>query len=81
MKVRLLYFAMLREIVGLPGEEIEVESGTRALDVWERLRSQHAKLRDYSVPPLTAINEAYVAPETPLSAGDELAFIPPVSGG
>ena len=81
MKVRLLYFAMLREIVGLPEEEIEVEPGTRAVDVWERLRSQHARLRDYNVPPLTAINQAYVDAETALSAGDELAFIPPVSGG
>jgi molybdopterin converting factor subunit 1 len=81
VKVRLLYFAMLRDIVGLPEEEIEIEPGTRAVDVWQRLRQQHAKLRDYTVPPMTAINEAYVDPETSLSAGDELAFIPPVSGG
>lgn len=81
MKVRLLYFAMLREIVGLPEEEIEVERGTRAIDIWQRLRQQHARLQDYNVPPLTAINEAYVDPETSLSDGDELAFIPPVSGG
>ena len=81
MKVRLLYFAVLREIAGSSEAELSVDEGTTARDVWERLRREHAELADYTQPPLTAINESYAAADTMLRDGDELAFIPPVAGG
>lgn len=81
MKVRLLYFAVLRDIIGKSDAEVTLEVGARAADVWQTLRSQHAALAAYDRPPLTAINESYASPETELRDGDELAFIPPVAGG
>jgi molybdopterin converting factor subunit 1 len=81
MKVRLLFFAVLRDIAGTGERELALESGTSARDVWEGLRREFAKLADYSQPPMVAINESYAAPETLLRDGDELAFIPPVAGG
>jgi molybdopterin synthase catalytic subunit len=80
MKVRLLYFAVLRDIVGKSETEWEVPDGTRAADLWQRLRAQHAKLAA-APQPMTAVNETYVRPDAMLRDGDEVAFIPPVAGG
>ncbi len=81
MKVRLLYFAVLRDITGQSQSDLDVPDGSRPREVWETLRAQHAKLAAYQQPPMTAINESYAAPDTVLRDGDELAFIPPVAGG
>lgn len=81
VKVRLLFFAVLRDITGQSETELELAGGTRPRDIWEQLRSQYAKLADYAQVPLTAINESYASPDVELRDGDELAFIPPVAGG
>jgi len=81
MKVRLLFFAVLRDIAGVDERELILNDGTTARDVWQSLRAQYTKLADYAEPPMTAINEEYAAPDSRLRDGDELAFIPPVAGG
>lgn len=81
MKVRLLFFAVLRDIAGSDQQELALDEGTTAAEVWESLRRSYGKLADYSRPPMIAINESYAAPDTMLRDGDELAFIPPVAGG
>ena len=81
MKIRLLYFAVLRDIAGRSEDLVELPEGTRAADIWQRLRDEHAALRDYIQPPMIAVNESYVSADEPLHDGDELAFIPPVAGG
>ena len=81
MKVRMLLFAVLSDIVGDGERELEVPDGTRAIDLWSELRSRHPELEPYERPPFTAVNEEYVDADTVLEGGDEIAFIPPVSGG
>ncbi len=81
MKVRLLFFAVLRDIAGSDEQELAVDEGTTARDVWESLRRTYTKLAAYTQPPMIAINESYAAPDAVLRDGDELAFIPPVAGG
>ena len=81
MKVRLLFFAVLRDVTGIDARELAVAEGTTARDVWQSLRAEHRQLADYTQPPMIAINESYADPETVLGDGDELAFIPPVAGG
>jgi molybdopterin converting factor subunit 1 len=81
MKVRLLFFAVLRDIAGTDERELALTDGTTARDVWQWMRESYAPLANYAQPPLIAVNEAYAAPETVLRDGDELAFIPPVAGG
>lgn len=81
MKVRLLYFAVLRDIAGTDEAELDLAEGTTANDVWQTLRARHPQLGDYQLPPMTAINEDYATPDAVLRDGDELAFIPPVAGG
>jgi len=81
MRVRLLYFAVLRDITGKSEEVIELPDGTRAQEIWNRLRSRHDQLAGYERPPMTAVNESYVSADELLRDGDEVAFIPPVAGG
>lgn len=81
MKVRLLFFAVLRDVVGTGERELELGEGTTAGDVWQSLRHSYTKLAAYTQPPLVAINESYAAADAVLEDGDELAFIPPVAGG
>lgn len=81
MKVRLLFFAVLRDIAGTDARDLELPAGSTAADVWRTLRETYAKLADYAQPPMVAINETYAAADAVLRDGDELAFIPPVAGG
>ena len=81
MRVRLLYFAVLRDIIGSSEAEVTLPIGARPRDVWSTLRAEHGELARYDEPPLTAINENYASPDAELHDGDELAFIPPVAGG
>jgi MoaE-MoaD fusion protein len=76
MQVRVLLFASLRERAGASVVELELPDGAVVRDALERLR---AVAQD--VPVVMAINQDYAAPDAPLHAGDELALIPPVSGG
>lgn len=81
VNVRLLMFAVFRDIVGSEEQLLNLPERATALDVWNELKSRHVGLAKYSVPPMTAINLEYVPIESALHDGDELAFIPPVSGG
>jgi molybdopterin converting factor subunit 1 len=81
MKVRLLFFAVLRDIAGTGETELDLPDGTTAQAVWESLRSRHPQLAGYATAPMTAINEEYASADAVLREGDDLAFIPPVAGG
>jgi MoaE-MoaD fusion protein len=76
MRVRVRLFAGLRERVGTGENEMELPAGSRASDVWELLQiGPEPEGLAY------AVNRQYVARDQPLADGDELAIIPPVSGG
>lgn len=81
IRVRLLLFAVLRDIAGSSESDLVLREGSTAGDVWQQLRERHPELASYGAPPMTAVNMEYVSPDTILREGDELAFIPPVSGG
>ena len=80
MKVRVLLFAGLASRVGRRDLELDdVESGCSLGTLLERLAEQHPVLGDY--PYQTAVNGEYSPRDRSLEDGDELALIPPVSGG
>lgn len=81
MKVRLLLFAVLRDITGSDERELTLPNGATPRSVWESLRTEYAPLSGYAQPPMVAVNESYADPDVALREGDELAFIPPVAGG
>jgi molybdopterin converting factor subunit 1 len=76
MHIRVRLFAMLRERAGAGELELELPEGARVQDVLECV----AALTD-GVRVVMAINHEYAGPESILHPGDELALIPPVSGG
>lgn len=76
MVVRIRLFAMLRELAGARELSLELPEGARVRDALAALDS----LAD-GLPLVMAINREYASEDAPLSAGDELALIPPVSGG
>ncbi len=76
MHVRVRLFAALRERAGSGSVDIELPEGARLRDVWPLLG-----LGDEPEGLLFAVNREYAASETPLFQGDEVAVIPPVSGG
>jgi molybdopterin synthase sulfur carrier subunit len=74
-------FARLREIAGATEVRVEVPGGATVRDVWTRLVLQHPELDAYSGSVSCAVNEDYTRMTAPLNDGDEVAFLPPVSGG
>ncbi|HEY6373409.1 MAG TPA: molybdopterin converting factor subunit 1, partial [Candidatus Sulfotelmatobacter sp.] len=81
MRVRVLFFGILKELVGKPADEIELPDGASVRDVLARYESQIPRLKE-SLPSLAlAVNQEYTGPDTKLRAHDEVALLPPVSGG
>jgi molybdenum cofactor biosynthesis protein MoaC/molybdopterin converting factor subunit 1 len=82
MTVRVRLYAMLRERAQRDWVELELEQGATVDDALREL-SAHEPLRELleRLPVQMAVNRHYAGRETLLSAGDELALIPPVSGG
>jgi molybdopterin converting factor subunit 1 len=76
MQVRVRLFAGLRERAGTGEVQLELPDGALVGDALERMRG----LTD-GVPVVMAVNREYAAPAQALQAGDEIALIPPVSGG
>ncbi len=74
-------FAGQRDVVGQRSLACVVPTDTTAGMLWEHLIAQHPRLGGYSGSIMVAINQSYSDPGTPLHDGDEVAYIPPVSGG
>lgn len=81
MKVRVRFFAGHRDIVGRPELELELEPGTTLGGLWERLSADYPRLAPYTGRLLFALNQEFSDPGAALRDGDEVAYIPPVSGG
>lgn len=81
MRVRVLFFGMLREAAGKSSEEIELPDGASLRDVLRRYESQIPRFRDSTASLAVAVNQQYTGPDTRLKANDEIALLPPVSGG
>jgi molybdopterin synthase catalytic subunit len=80
MHVRVLFFALYRDLAGTGEMELELPAGATAATAVERLRA-HADLARLPERPVVAVNQAYAELEVALSDGDELALLPPVAGG
>ncbi|HNP70496.1 MAG TPA: molybdopterin converting factor subunit 1 [Kouleothrix sp.] len=81
MHVTVRYFAGHRDIAGRSQEQVELGAGATVADLWDLLAARYPRLAPYRGKLLYAVNEEYGTPETELRDGDEVAFIPPVSGG
>ena len=81
MRLTVRLFAMLREQAGTDSVELELSEGATGADALEALRAERGLELLDRLPVRLAVNREYADLERELAAGDELAVIPPVSGG
>jgi molybdopterin synthase catalytic subunit len=81
MQLQLRYFAIIRETLGTAGETREVPDGATAGEVFDLLVAESSRLAPMKRATMLMVNQEYVAADHRLADGDELALIPPVSGG
>ena len=81
MHVTIRLFARLREIAGTAELRRDVAEGATARDAWHTLAREFPALAEYGGSVSCAVNEEYSKLTAPLHDGDEVAFLPPVSGG
>ncbi len=81
VKHRVQLFASWSDVLG-PEVEVELPDGARVADLVDAVGAEAKAKSVKPLPrPLVAVNQRYATADTPLSAGDELAIIPPVAGG
>lgn len=79
--VRVLFFASLADLMGERRRTVNLPAGAAISDALNNLANDVPELASRAPHVSFALNEAFVSADTPLSDGDELALIPPVSGG
>jgi molybdopterin synthase sulfur carrier subunit len=79
VKIRVLFFAQPREIVGKNQMDFEVSEGETITFLIKKLQSQFPALLTVKFVP--AVNSEYIANDYKLHDGDQVALIPPISGG
>jgi molybdopterin converting factor subunit 1 len=81
VQVTVRLFARLRELTGAAELSREMPEGSTALDVWTALTHDFPPLAEYTRAISVAVNEDYARLATDVRDGDDIAFLPPVSGG
>ena len=81
MRVNVRLFARLRDIVGSSEIPFDTTQGATLVDVWQALVREYPALAPYTKAISAARNADYAPMTTALTDGDEVAFLPPVSGG
>ncbi|MBI4429520.1 MAG: MoaD/ThiS family protein [Ignavibacteriales bacterium] len=81
MQIKLKLFSIAKDLAGFDEKVVEVSQGSVAEDVLESLIRSNAKFVDWKKSLRYAVNLEYVHGDFRLKDGDEVAVIPPVSGG
>jgi molybdopterin converting factor subunit 1 len=81
VRVTLKLFARLRDIAGTAEMTREVESGATVGTLWRQFAVEFPEVASYERSISTAVNADYARMDRALAEGDEVAFLPPVSGG
>src|SRR5258708_40281834 len=81
MRVRVLFFGMLKDPVGKSSDALDLPDGGMVRDVLSHYASEVPQMREAMTSLAVAVNQEYAGPETVLKADDEVALLPPVSGG
>jgi molybdopterin converting factor subunit 1 len=81
MRVNIRLFARLRDIAGTGELEQVVPEGATIGTVWRAIVTEHPALDEYARVITCARNADYARMNVPVEDGDEVAFLPPVSGG
>jgi len=80
-RIRVLFFGRLKEIVGRAEDFVELPDGAPIEAVFSHYGANHPELARFRASLVASRNQEFAAWSTPLHSGDEVAFLPPVSGG
>jgi len=81
MHVTVLFFGVLKDLTGRSQETLELAPGARLETVFQHYASEYPRLQQMAESIALARNQEFAGPETALRDGDEVALMPPVSGG
>jgi molybdopterin synthase catalytic subunit len=81
MRVRVLFFGILKDVAGGPADDVHLPDGASVRDLLMQLEVQIPRLKQSLSSLALAVNQQYAGPETRLHQDDEVALLPPVSGG
>jgi molybdopterin converting factor subunit 1 len=81
LRVKVLFFGRVRELTGIREEALEMPEGTTLSELFEHYQKRFPSLRGFRASLVASRNQEFAAWDTPLSSGDDVAFLPPVSGG
>ena len=81
MRVRVLFFGRLKDIVGKSEEDAELSDGARVEDLFARYGRSFPEIAQFRSSVVASVNQEFAEWKHSLASGDEVAFLPPVSGG
>jgi molybdopterin converting factor subunit 1 len=81
MRVTVRLFARLREAAGVAEYDCELAAGATVTDVWRAAAERFPALGEFNRSVSAAVNAEFAKPSASVREGDEVAFLPPVSGG
>ncbi len=81
MQVTVLFFGMLKELAGAERRTLEIPLGTSVGELVGLCAAQASKQSEVWTSLAVAVNQEYASRATVLAEGDEVALLPPVSGG
>ncbi len=81
IRVKVLFFGRLKEIAGRSEDVLDLAEGAPIEALFARCVAQLPELARYRPSLVASRNQEFAAWSTPLHSGDEVAFLPPVSGG
>ena len=81
MRVEVLFFGVLKDLVGRASESLQLDEGATLADVLDHYETRIPKIREILPTIALSVNQYYAAPGALLGDGDEVGLLPPVSGG
>jgi molybdopterin synthase catalytic subunit len=81
MQVTVLFFGMLKDLAGRGSESLNLADNATLGDVLDHYASEIPRLKEFAASIAMSVNQEYAGFDTKLKSGDEIALLPPVSGG
>jgi molybdopterin synthase sulfur carrier subunit len=81
IRVKVLFFGRLKDVTGHAEDSIDSANATTIEQLFALYAARHPELAKYRSSVVASRNQEFAAWDTPLRSGDEVAFLPPVSGG
>ncbi len=81
MKVRLQFYAQLRDLVGMREMDIDLAEGATVRDLLDEIYSRQPKLRSHDKSILVGVGVEFIDRNYKLKPGEEISVMPPVQGG